>query len=151
MSAHFGSTGLVAPLNILIAEDEHLIAMLVEDALIAHGHNVIGIADTEAGALALADRQLPDLALCDVRLAGGDSGVDLAHALSARGILCLFLSGNCPTGTADRLIVGCLAKPFHIGALEAAIGAAIEHSAGSEPTVIPRGMTLFNAPPGGWA
>ncbi|KAK0348723.1 hypothetical protein LTR94_036045, partial [Friedmanniomyces endolithicus] len=43
-------------LRIMLVEDEALVAMLVEDALTLHGHIVTGVADTQAGALALAAR-----------------------------------------------------------------------------------------------
>lgn len=131
------------PLNILIVEDEALVAMLVEDALIDHGHIVSGIADTQATAMALADAALPDLALCDVRLAEGDCGMAVARGLAERGVPCLFLSGNCPDRADHPLIVGCIAKPFHTAALGMAVDAAYARARGRVAERIPPELTLY--------
>ncbi len=80
---------------VLIVEDEALVALTIEDALLDGGWNVCGIADTAAGALDLARRHRPNLAVLDVRLAGGDDGVALAEALVLLGpIGILFATGN---------------------------------------------------------
>lgn len=131
-------------LQVLIVEDEALIAWLIEDALALQGHASAGIADTLATALDLADRQRPDLALCDVKLARGDSGVAVAEALAARGIPSLFLSGNCPGAGGHPLIIGCVDKPFRTDTL--GIAATIAHArANGQPMTapVPPGMKLF--------
>lgn len=130
-------------LRILLVEDEALVAMLVEDALILHGHVVTGIADTQADALALADSDRPDLALCDVRLSQGDCGRGVAMALAARGVPCLFLSGNCPDSADHPLILGCVAKPFHTAALGRAIDAALARLRGNEADAAPTGLRFY--------
>ncbi len=133
------------PLNLLIIEDEALVAMLVEDALTLHGHRVIGIADTVASAMALADGERPDLALCDVKLADGDSGLTAAQLLADRGIPCVFLSGNCPENGGHPLVIGCIAKPFRAGSLGAAVRAAHQTRPADDPAIracteiLPRG------------
>lgn len=130
-------------LRILLVEDEALVAMLVEDALVLHGHVVTGIADTHADALALADADRPDLALCDVRLARGDCGRDVAAALARRGIPCLFLSGNCPDTADHPLILGCVAKPFNSAALGRAIDAVQVRLRGGEPDRMPAELRFY--------
>ena len=130
-------------LKILVVEDEALVAMLIEDALSLHGHVVVGVADTAAAAFEIAERDRPDLALCDVRLADGDSGVSIAETLAARGIACLFLSGNCPGKSTHPLIVGCLPKPFHTASIGAAIGAAHAIVRGDRPSQPPPGMLFY--------
>ncbi|WP_230483883.1 response regulator [Sphingomonas sp. Leaf21] len=132
-----------APLNLLIIEDEALVAMLVEDALTLHGHRVVGIADTVASALALADEDLPDLALCDVKLADGDSGVTAAQLLADRGIPCIFLSGNCPDRGGHPLVIGCIAKPFRAGSLGAAVRAAHQVATGARPSDPPPSLRFY--------
>lgn len=131
------------PLRILLVEDEALVAMLVEDALVLHGHVVTGIADTRADALALADADRPDLALCDVRLAHGDCGRGVAAALAERGIPSLFLSGNCPDVADHPLILGCVAKPFHTAALGRVIDVALERLHGNEPERVPGELRFY--------
>ncbi len=131
------------PIRILIVEDEALVAMLVEDALTLHGHIVTGIADTQAAAIALADADRPDLALCDVRLAHGDSGQAVATMLAGRGIPCLFLSGNCPDTADHPLILGCVAKPFHTAGLGHAIDATIARMRGETPEHVPGELRFY--------
>lgn len=130
-------------LRIMLVEDEALVAMLVEDALTLHGHVVTGIADTRASALALADADRPDLALCDVRLAQGDSGRAVAITLAERGIPCLFLSGNCPESADHPLILGCVAKPFYTAGLGYAIAAAMARVQGQAPERIPNELRFY--------
>lgn len=129
--------------RILLVEDEALVAMLVEDALIEQGHVVTGIADTHAVALALADADRPDLALCDVRLARGDCGLGVATALAERGIPCLFLSGNCPDAADHPLILGCVAKPFQAAALGRIVQAALARLHGDATERIPAALRFY--------
>lgn len=130
-------------LKLLVVEDEALVAMLIEDALTLHGHSVIGIADTLADALALADAETPDMALCDVKLALGDDGIAVAEALAARGIPCIFLSGNCPPSASNKLIIGCIAKPFHNASLGDAVNAAYGCAKGTAPASMPSILNLY--------
>lgn len=134
---------MVDSLRIMLVEDEALVAMLVEDALTLHGHVVTGVADTQASALALAEADRPDLALCDVRLAHGDSGRTVAVALAARGIPCLFLSGNCPDDADHPLILGCVAKPFYTAGLGYAIAAAMARVHGEPPERVPHELRFY--------
>lgn len=130
-------------LRILVIEDEALIAMLVEDALTLHEHEVVAVASTVQEAIAAATAQPVDLALCDVKLADGDSGIDAAEALAAAGIPCLYLSGNCPDRSTHPLIIGCLAKPFYTAALGRAVATAHAVVSGETPAEIPAGMSLY--------
>jgi CheY-like chemotaxis protein len=134
-------------LKLLVVEDEALVAMLVEDALTLHGHAVVGIADTLDDALAIADRERPDMALCDVRLALGDNGIAVAEALAARGVPSIFLSGHCPGRASHPLIIGCIAKPFHNAALGDAVNAAFAITCGERPVRMPSMLTVFRADP----
>src|SRR3712207_9131105 len=59
--------------RILIVEDEALVAMLVEDALLDAGAEVIGPVATVAEAMALLDSAAPDAAAPDPNLAGETS------------------------------------------------------------------------------
>lgn len=134
-------------LDLLVIEDEALVAMLVEDALTLHGHRVVGIADTVASALDLAEQDRPDLVVCDVKLADGDSGITAATALADRGVPCIFLSGNCPADGGHPLIIGCVAKPFHTGSLGAAVQAAYAIARGETPEQVPAALRLYRELP----
>lgn len=139
----YADTAADDPLNLLIIEDEALVAMLVEDALTLHGHRVIGIADTVAAAMSLAEAERPDLALCDVKLADGDSGLTAAQLLADRGIPCIFLSGNCPERGGHPLVIGCIAKPFRAGTLGAAVRAAYCAVQGDRPSDPPAALKFY--------
>ena len=130
-------------LKLLVVEDEALVAMLVEDALTLHGHRVVGVVDTMAAAIEAAERERPNMALCDVKLALGDNGIAVAEALAARGIASIFLSGNCPAASTHPLIIGCIAKPFHNAALGDAVNAAYGVLTRNPPARIPSMLTLY--------
>jgi two-component system, response regulator PdtaR len=72
-------------LSVLIAEDELMIADLLEEVLIASGYEVCGIARTVAEAVTLGELHKPDLAVLDVRLAHGDRGSEVARRLNSKG------------------------------------------------------------------
>ncbi len=99
--------------KILVAEDDILIADLLEDVLLAGGYQVCGIAGTVAEAIQLGERHKPDIAVIDLRLADG-SGKEVAARLSRdRRLGILFATGNAQYPTID-LADGdaVLRKPF---------------------------------------
>ncbi|MGB0085854.1 MAG: response regulator [Rhodomicrobiaceae bacterium] len=69
--------------DVLIIEDEPLIAMDLESLMQEMGHRVIGTASTRAEAVELAARQRPGLVLSDIQLADGSSGLDAVNDLLA--------------------------------------------------------------------
>jgi DNA-directed RNA polymerase specialized sigma24 family protein len=62
--------------DILIIEDEPLIAMDLETLVTSIGHNVQAIARTRSEAVAAVRKRQPGLILADVQLADGSSGLD---------------------------------------------------------------------------
>ena len=138
-----GCDGKGKSLRILVVEDEALVAMLIEDALTLYEHKVVGVADNVAAAMMIAMREPIDLALCDIRLADGDSGVEVAARLGAVGIPSLYLSGNCPPITDNPMVVGYMAKPFPTAALGRAVIAAHAVAHGCQPQAMPTGMQLY--------
>jgi CheY-like chemotaxis protein len=67
--------------NILIIEDEALIAMDLQSLVENLGHEVKGIARTRAEAVALAKNKDLGLILADIQLADGSSGLDAVNDL----------------------------------------------------------------------
>jgi len=67
--------------DVLIIEDEPMIAMELESLMLGLGHRVIGIARTRSEALLLAGSQAPGLILADIRLADMSSGIDAVNDL----------------------------------------------------------------------
>jgi len=104
------------PLRLLVVEDELLSAEAVCMAVSDLGHTVCGTAATEAEAVEIAGRDRPDVALMDVRLAGGD-GIAAARRLHTDyGIRSIFLSGYADHGVMARITetypLGVVHKPF---------------------------------------
>ena len=71
--------------TVMIAEDDLLMADMLEDVLVAGGYEVCGIARTVEQGIELGDRCKPDLAVLDIRLADGGLGTDIAARLHSRG------------------------------------------------------------------
>ena len=96
----------------MIVEDEALVAMLVEDALLDAGAEVIGPVATVTEALALLDSAVPDAAVLDLNLAG-ETSTPVADVLAQRGIPFVVATGygaeGLPPGHAK---VPVLAKPY---------------------------------------
>jgi CheY-like chemotaxis protein len=100
--------------KVLIAEDDLMIADMVEKVLVTNGYNVCGIARTVEEAVALGRRHRPDLALLDMRLARGGLGIEIAAQLCPLGKLgVLYVTGN----SSDVMLTAahgdaCLSKPY---------------------------------------
>lgn len=68
--------------DVLIIEDEPLIAMDIEGLVERLGHNVLGVARTHKEAVKLArSGNAPGLILADIQLADGSSGLDAVNEL----------------------------------------------------------------------
>ena len=132
-------------MKVLIVEDEALVAMNLQAVLEDHGYQVVEIADDEASAVLAGTHFRPDLALVDIRLAGGDSGVEVARKLNALGIAVVFATGNCPGLKGESLALGCLHKPLSDEQLIAGMQVAEAlRQASQNPPPPPPGMHLFN-------
>lgn len=122
MGAGYYGAVMTAPSNILIVEDEPLIAMMLEDFLDVLGKTMVGTADNVADALALVEAGGIDAAILDVNLRAGEKSWPIADALSAKGIPYIFATG----GSADSLAEAyrdrpTLPKPFTMDAVAKAL------------------------------
>ena len=80
-------------MNILIVEDEAIVAMDIEGKLIEMGYTIVGIADNYADAIKIAENNTIDLALLDINIQGDKTGIDIAFYLKTKFELpCIFLS-----------------------------------------------------------
>ena len=101
-------------LRVLIAEDDLMIADLVEEVLVDKGYEVCGIARTVAEAVALAQHHKPDLAILDLRLADGGLGTEIAALLLPLGRLGVLYA----TGNISQVVLtsadgdACISKPY---------------------------------------
>lgn len=78
--------------QVLVLEDEPLIAMDLEDLLIGRGYVVIGPFSTAAAALESLAQKRPQTALLDIYLFNGTS-FDVARQLKGLGIGYAFMTG----------------------------------------------------------
>ena len=69
--------------RILVVEDEVLIALELECLLEDLGHVSVGVAGSSADAIALGRTALPDVALVDIHLIDGPTGVEVARQYAA--------------------------------------------------------------------
>lgn len=67
--------------DVLVVEDDLLIADLLKAALEADGYNVSGVARTVAEGKESAERHPPNFAVIDIRLADGNLGTELGAYL----------------------------------------------------------------------
>ena len=114
--------------DILIIEDEPLIALDIEQMVEAVGHSVTGIARTHSEAMELFARQKPGMILADIQLADGSSGIDAVNEiLRSVSVPVIFI-----TAFPERLLTGerreptlLVTKPFDPGEVRALISQAI--------------------------
>ncbi|WP_448204676.1 response regulator [Azospirillum sp. sgz302134] len=132
-------------MRILLVEDEVLIAMEQTFYLESAGHEVHGPASTAEKAIALAQEVKPELALVDIHLAQGSSGIDAARQMTAQGIACLFVTSYREEVEPSREYgIGCLPKPFSQASLVAAVEAVRAILDGKAPGPMPDTMELFS-------
>ena len=127
--------------RILIVEDEPLTAFDNENLIGDLGYQVVATLDRYADAVAVLDSEQVDLILCDVRLTGERTGIDLAKVAMNRRIPVLFVTGA-PPENASELVIGCLLKPYTDRALKATLAAVDKYLSG-EKVRPPRGLTLY--------
>ena len=70
--------------EILIVEDEALVAEDIKAHVLDMGHSVSNIAPNGEDALALLQQSSPDLALLDIVLSGELDGIDVAEAIKQK-------------------------------------------------------------------
>lgn len=102
------------PLRVLIVEDQFLIAKQVEVILQGAGYAVAGTANNRADALRLAAATGPGLALVDLSLADGVTGMEIGRWIADHtGAAVVFTTANMRRLPADLCgAVGVLEKPF---------------------------------------
>lgn len=98
----------------MIVEDQFLIAKQLEWILRGAGHTVVGVASTLAEASALAESSKPDLAMVDISLADGVSGMKVAETLTrTTGTNVVFVTANGRRLDGDfHGAIGFVEKPF---------------------------------------
>lgn len=103
--------------NILIVEDEAVVAADLAGKLERAGYRVVDIAADGEEAMETAAAQLPDLVLMDIRLAGQMDGIEAAQRIrEACGLPIIYLTAHSDVGTLQRASMtepfGYILKPF---------------------------------------
>lgn len=124
--------------DVLIVEDELLVALDLEDILTSSGFDVLGIVADRKGADGIL--RPPVVALVDLNLRDGPTGNDVARALARQfGTRIIFVTAN-PAQITDppETTIGYVQKPFRPDVVVSAVEAAI---AGHNP---PPGVHKLN-------
>ncbi len=110
--------------DVLIIEDEPLVAMDLESIVTSLGHRVSGMARTHTEAVAAVEKSRPGLVLADIQLADGSSGLQAVNEiLQTDELPVIFI-----TAFPERLLTGArpepaflITKPFRVDAVKAII------------------------------
>ncbi len=114
--------------DVLIIEDEPIIALDLTRVVCELGHTVLGVAATRDEAVKLAGERRPGLILADVRLADGSNGMDAARdILRHNDVPVIFI-----TAFPEHLLTGegpepafLVTKPFREETVRALVGQAL--------------------------
>ncbi|WP_457798032.1 response regulator [Methylocystis sp. S23] len=113
-------------LDILVVEDESIIAKDIELIVNDLGHRVIGPARTHEEALSLALKARPAVIVADVKLADGSSGIvavdEMLKSIDASVIFVTAVPQWLQTGELEPVLV--IPKPYSVGDVKAAIAQA---------------------------
>jgi CheY-like chemotaxis protein len=100
------------PLKVLVVEDEHLVAMLVEDMLHDLGYEIAAVEASLKAGLQAAQQEQVELAVLDVNL-NGEKSFPIADFLLKNGIPFVFASGYGLSGVSEVYPkVPVVQKPF---------------------------------------
>ena len=131
--------------NILIVEDEGILAIELKEKLEKLGYNVPAIASTGAEAIELAAKHKPDLILMDIVLKGEMDGIEAANKIrSILKVPIIYLTAYADDGTVKRAKItepfGYLVKPYNEKELQIALEMALyRHDDGEiegEPSLV---------------
>src|SRR5262249_39108161 len=118
------------PQRILIVEDDYLVAMEAEAAVVEAGFEAAGIANSAEEAVKLAKTERPTLVVMDIRLIGKRDGIDAAQDIFREtGVRCIFATAHhtlaARTRAAPIAPLGWLPKPYSMDDLIDAIRSAV--------------------------
>lgn len=131
--------------RILIIEDEALVAMELRFVLEDLGYEVVGTAADARTARNMVRETEVDLALVDIHLSYGPTGVELGRELGQEmGVTVLFMTANpgmVRNGVAGT--IGVLSKPTDERAVQTAVDYALRRRQGQPVDYAPPGLQLF--------
>lgn len=108
--------------QVLIMEDEPLVALELQILVEDMGHQVCAVVDTEADAVREADATLPDLVIADIQLRQGNGVRAMERIAGRREVPVIFVSGNHTFTPNPQIRTACfIAKPFRVENLRKAV------------------------------
>jgi len=125
----------MAEANILVVDDEGIVAMDLSARLQRLGYRVCGRASSGEEAINKATADRPDLVLMDIKLKGQVDGVEAAQYIRTRlGLAVIFVTAFADEKTLERAKVaepyGYITKPFEESDLQTAVEMALyKHAA----------------------
>ena len=137
--------------NVMIIEDEAIIALHIKSIVQDLGHDIAGVARTRSEAIAMAASTHPELILADISLADGSSGIDaVKDILAVMDVPVIFI-----TAFPERLLTGerpeptyLITKPFSPETVTATIGQALLfHREQSSAAATPAALVMDDATP----
>jgi DNA-binding NarL/FixJ family response regulator len=134
------------PARILIIEDEAIVAMELRFVLEDLGYEVVGTAAEARTARNILREEDVDLALVDIHLSDGPTGVELGRELGEeRGVTVLFMTAN-PGMVREGVVgaIGVLPKPTDEHAVQGAVEYALSKRQGRPIEYAPPGLQLFS-------
>ena len=131
--------------RILIIEDEAIVAMELRFVLEDLGYQVVGTAAEARTAREIVREEDIDLALVDIHLSDGPTGVELGRELGQeKGVTVLFMTANpgmVRNGVAGT--IGVLSKPTDERAVQTAVDYALRRRRGEPIQYAPPELQLF--------
>ncbi|MGD1846474.1 MAG: response regulator [Salibacteraceae bacterium] len=144
-------------INVLILEDEIIVAETLASDLESLGYNVTDIVDNGPDALASVERQMPDIALLDVQVIGDWDGIETASRIVAhQSIPIIYLTAHADSQTVSRARAthpaAFLVKPYNDRELPIAMELALDEfrkkEDGSSPSTSETTTTHEETPSG---
>lgn len=122
------------PVDVLIVEDESIVALDIRETLLGCGYNVVGCAASGEEAVLLARKTRPHLVLMDIRLQGAMDGLEAARIIRETcQVPSVFLTshadGEMLQRAKDADALGYLLKPFDEKELHIALEMALHRAA----------------------
>ena len=115
----------MAKAQVLIVEDERIVAAELRRRLMRLGYGVSGMATSGQEAIDKAHLLRPDLVLMDVGLAGSMTGIEAGEAIRARlQIPVVYLTGYAESTLPEELRF-CVQKPLDEAALQTTLARAL--------------------------
>lgn len=140
-------------MRVFIIEDEALLQMELEMFIEDAGHAVAGVATSLREAHVFAKQMGADVALVDIHLADGPTGIEAGRMLASRGLPVVFVTANAARLPDDFVgALGVIGKPYSQAGIVSAlkyIGSALQSQQPSLPP--PPSLTLAPAMAQRWA